>query len=573
MPATHPPSPAAGPWYLQAWRPRCILILLGLALLLPGTAVLPLMDRDEPRFAQATWEMMERGEWFVPYFNDRYRFDKPVLSYWWMRIHDSLLGKTELATRLHSVVAAILSALVILEIGKWLYSLQAGFWAGAGWLSCFQVLIHGRLCVADMPMLFGVTVAFWGMLRLLEAPGEPARWGKWFWVFAGGLSFGFLAKGPIALAVPLVAVLLARFAFHREPIPWRRLQPVSLVLVVLLLVGLWGIPALIKTKGQFWDEGIGEHVVHRGLESFNGRLKVPILYYLFFVNLSLLPWSAFWPAAWPKPGGQWKWERREALLLGWLLGPVLIFSLYATQLPHYILPGFPAFFVLLFRFGPKVLARTGRWFWFVVGSVLVPAIPIAIFGARLPIAPEADAIRQILVLGALLFVCVASWAILARFRTWPWALAAVAVGGLLTQALCEVIRSVHPAPLILEAFDEMGARPRLLRAWGYEEPNLVFYVTHPVEFKRKPEEVATSIDWALAKEGTGLIFLLREWRLQDQIDSLVKGGGLVSAPSRDDREMIGAAMEGRGLASRRIKGFNVARASWVELMVCVPRER
>jgi len=68
-----PPAPGDGPWYLRGWHPRAILILVGLAVLLPGTAVLPLMDRDEPRFAQATWEMIERGEWFVPYFNGEYR--------------------------------------------------------------------------------------------------------------------------------------------------------------------------------------------------------------------------------------------------------------------------------------------------------------------------------------------------------------------------------------------------------------------------------------------------------------------------------------------------------------------
>jgi len=185
MPGPSSPPESAADWYLQGWRPHLILAILGLAMLLPGTAVLPLMDRDEPRFAQATWEMIERKEWFIPYFNDRYRFDKPVLSYWWMRIHDWVLGKTELASRLHSVVSAILSGLVILEIGRGLFGRRAGFWAGIGWLTCLQVLIHGRLCVADMPMLFGLTVAFWGMFRLLDAEAEPPAWGRWFWVLAG----------------------------------------------------------------------------------------------------------------------------------------------------------------------------------------------------------------------------------------------------------------------------------------------------------------------------------------------------------------------------------------------------
>jgi len=570
MPGPSSPPESAADWYLQGWRPHLILAILGLAMLLPGTAVLPLMDRDEPRFAQATWEMIERKEWFIPYFNDHYRFDKPVLSYWWMRIHDWVLGKTELASRLHSVVSAILSGLVILEIGRGLFGRRAGFWAGIGWLTCLQVLIHGRLCVADMPMLFGLTVAFWGMFRLLDAEAEPPAWGRWLWVLAGGLAFGFLAKGPIALAVPVGAFLLARFAFFREPIPWRRLQPVSLLLVVLVAVGLWGIPALIKTQGKFWEVGMGDNVVKRGMESFNGRVQVPVIYYLFTAGLSLLPWSAFYLVAWPRPVAPWKWQQREALLLGWALGPLIIFGFYATQLPHYIMPGFPAFFLLLFRKGPEALRDAGRWFWICVVGVGIPAALFAWGATQLPIPGEASAVGTILLLGALMFVFLSVWAVLARGQHWRWALAGVFVAGALTAGLTGVVRAHHPSPKILAAFREMGSQPRQLRSWRYEEPNLVFYVTHPVEFKKKPQEVDSTIRWAQDQPGRTLIFLVREWRLQDQVNSMGGGKGWATQPSQDHRAMIEASL-GDKFETRTVTGVNVARASWVELVVCVPK--
>jgi hypothetical protein len=136
-----------------------------------------------------------------------------------------------------------------------------------------------------------------------------------------------------------------------------------------------------------------------------------------------------------------------------------------------------------------------------------------------------------------------------------------------------VIRSVHPAPQILAAFDDIGMRPKELRAWGYEEPNLVFYVTHPVEFRGKPKEIVSSIQWAGKKRGRAVIFLLREWRLQDQIESIGAGRGFATAPSQDHREAIGTALDGKGFSTRKLKGFNVARASWVEMVVCVPKDR
>ena len=95
-----------------------LLLVLALMLYLPGTATIPLMDRDEPRFAHATVEMMERDSWAIPYFNGAYRFDKPPLTYWWMRLHYALLGVNELSARLHSLLAVYGVALVVAGMAR-----------------------------------------------------------------------------------------------------------------------------------------------------------------------------------------------------------------------------------------------------------------------------------------------------------------------------------------------------------------------------------------------------------------------------------------------------------------------
>jgi len=563
------------PWYLRGWRPRAVLVALGLLLLLPGTARLPLMDRDEPRFAQATWEMIERGEWFIPYFNDQYRFDKPVLAYWWMRLHDVVLGKTELASRLHSVVATILTALVIFEIGSFLFSRRAGFWAAVGWSSCLQVLIHGRLCVADMPMLLGVSLASWGMIRLLLAETDPPRWGRWFWVLAGGLALGFLAKGPVAVAVPLLAVLLARFAFYREPVAWRRCQPVSLLLVVLAAVGLWGIPALVMTQGKFWEVGMGEHVIERGLGAFNGRLRIPVVYYLLTILISIWPWSVFLPTAWPRAGTGRKWGIKESLLLGWGLGPVLVFSLYATQLPHYILPGFPALFLLLFRDGTDQLRTSpGRWFWGLLAAFCVPALVVATAAASISVPADAAPARRIVVLGAMLFPVLGGWAMLTRSGRWKAALGMVAVAAGLAVALVEAVRAVHPTEKILAAWEEMGGKPEDFRAWRYQEPSLVFYAGHPWWFGGLPEQVEPMAEWVAGEPDRGprgAVLLSREWRIEDPLVPFLLGKGWVPVVDQDHREELAPVLASDRLQTRTVAGINVARASWVELVVCAPK--
>ena len=85
-------------------------------LLVPGTSSLPLIDRDEPRFAQATREMVDNGEWIIPTFNHDVRFDKPVLTYWMMRGGYVLFGVNEFGARFHSMVCTLLLILKETEI-------------------------------------------------------------------------------------------------------------------------------------------------------------------------------------------------------------------------------------------------------------------------------------------------------------------------------------------------------------------------------------------------------------------------------------------------------------------------
>ena len=40
---------------------------------------------------------------------------------------------------------------------------------------------------------------------------------------------------------------------------------------MLLLIGAWGIPAIIETHGDFFRVGIGKHVVERSLSAMEGH--------------------------------------------------------------------------------------------------------------------------------------------------------------------------------------------------------------------------------------------------------------------------------------------------------------
>ena len=63
-------------------RSLAFLLVCGLLLFLPGFFTIPPIDRDEARFAQATKQMVETGDFVDIRFQEDVRYKKPVGIYW-----------------------------------------------------------------------------------------------------------------------------------------------------------------------------------------------------------------------------------------------------------------------------------------------------------------------------------------------------------------------------------------------------------------------------------------------------------------------------------------------------------
>lgn len=375
------------------------VILLSLLLMLSGNWILPLMDRDEPKFAEASREMLQRNDFIIPWFNGQYRFDKPPLIYWCQAVCYKLLGQNIFSARFPSALFATATAILLLLWGRRLGNEKTGFYAAIMFITCLQVLIHGRLAVADMPMVFFVTAATWSAWELTR-PQTLERRG-WWWMFFGSLGIGFLAKGPVAW-LPLVGVLLGRWLRPAEfRAPWLSLA-LGMVLV-LFVVGLWGVPALIATNGQFFTVGIGHHVVFRSLGIMEGHggagwigfvLTLPLYFLTFF--FSFFPWALKMPGALR----QW-WSSRGEDSFGWYLimqAAIVfaVFSLVRTKLPHYTLPAFPVISLWLAR---QIAGRQGsvQWLTWRAGamSLFAFALTLGLFFAARPYFVAAKLYKQV----------------------------------------------------------------------------------------------------------------------------------------------------------------------------------
>src|SRR5947207_10488258 len=114
-----------------------------------GTWSLPLIDRDEPRFAEASREMIGRGNYIVPCFNNKLRLDKPPLTYWAQVASYHIFGENDFAARLPSAIAAALIALLIFVWGRRVAGERLAWCAAIIFTLSLQTLVHAKAAVAD----------------------------------------------------------------------------------------------------------------------------------------------------------------------------------------------------------------------------------------------------------------------------------------------------------------------------------------------------------------------------------------------------------------------------------------
>jgi 4-amino-4-deoxy-L-arabinose transferase-like glycosyltransferase len=564
------------------------LTIIAIVALIPGIWSLPLVDRDEPRFSHATVEMMDRGEWAVPYFNDEYRFDKPPLTYWWMRANFQIFGINELGARMHSVQSSLIISILLFLFARRLgLDRKMAFLAGAGWLTALQVLIHSRLAVADMPLILFIVLTMATLHKLMHGQGKTI---VHYLLLTLWFTLGFLAKGPLAYAIPQVALLVTfgmiwwrtrkssgdeqQELIGQRLTLWKAQKAILITLVPsLLLVALWGIPALLDTKGAYFGIGIGKHVVERGTGAMNDRFFLPGLYYFLIIIPFLLPWSPQLPATLKKTLRHPTLDTR--FLLGWFVAPLLVFSFYATQLPHYILPGYPAFFLLLaLTFRQRIeLARFGR----IVRNLalgLPVVLGLVLVGVGLSQATRGEealdlAFMITLLGGVMLSLAIIGAAAMRREKIARLAMASSFAAFILFFTLATAIgRNAH---LTLRLREATGIPSGTLAASGYKEPSLVWYYDDFSSKEKRGIWDFRSSDDLTPDTDALTIAIKRRWRIDDEstwpLLSLQK-----KIPLADDntKELIELYGQARVENAETVSGWSPATSSWVEAIIFRP---
>lgn len=390
------PTKCPAPSRPEAFRLSLAVFAGLLAFHILGSWSLPLIDRDEPRFAEASREMIERNDYVVPHLNDKYRFDKPPLIYWLQTACFRMLGENEFAARLPSAIATALTGLLVFRFGLGFLTPRHAMLAALLYGLCLQSFIHGKAAVADMAMILFLTGSVFTGWRLLRAEPRDSgniRAGLWL-LWALLLAGGFLAKGPVAW-LPVATLAVSGFRL-RQPLRFHAAWLASLLLAAAIVL-VWAFPALQRTDGEFFKVGIGKHVVDRSFNVMEGHGLGGLLGYLATTPLYLLTiFASFFPGSVFLPWlARQVWNRKVAAplhfyLLANFLAVFAVFSLVSTKLPHYILPGFPFLALLLmlhWQEAGRPTAPLRKWLggstaFLALFALVVPPLAAPYFPAR-----------------------------------------------------------------------------------------------------------------------------------------------------------------------------------------------
>ncbi len=297
---------------------------------------------DEGRYAEIAREMAVSGDWVTPRLNGIPYFEKPPLQYWATTLSIGLLGPTALAARLWTALMGLLGVWVVWRTGDRLFGHGSGKWAALVLISSLYYAALGHINSLDMGVSVWMTVSVCAFLR---AQVEDRRWMMLAWA---GAAAAVLSKGLMALVLPGGALILYSL-WTRDVSPWRRLDPIRGVLILLALAAPWFLLC-----GAEHPEFLHFFFIHEHLERFTSTVHQrvePFWYFLPVVLAGWLPWTGLLYNSVIRPlrGFHSRVFSPQRFLALYALLVVAFFSFSGSKLPSYILPAFPVIALLMGR--------------------------------------------------------------------------------------------------------------------------------------------------------------------------------------------------------------------------------
>src|SRR5918993_2695957 len=245
-------------------RALAALVVLSLICFAPGFVSLQPMDRDEPRFAQASKQMLETGDFVDIRFQDEARHKKPVGIHWLqsaaVRAGEALgvpNARTTIALyRLPSLLGPLATVLLPYWAALVFLPRRGALLAAAFVATSILLNVEAHLAKTDA-VLAACCVAALGALARAYLRRETARLPlPTVLAFWGAVALGILVKGP--MVVLFAGLATAALSVRERSARWLgSLRPGTGVLVTLAIVAPWFVAIALRSAGAFFLEAGG----------------------------------------------------------------------------------------------------------------------------------------------------------------------------------------------------------------------------------------------------------------------------------------------------------------------------
>ncbi|MCB9896555.1 MAG: glycosyltransferase family 39 protein [Planctomycetes bacterium] len=370
--------------------PGLVLLVAALVLLI-GLPLFPLQEPDEGRYADIASAMLRTGDWITPHLDGIAYFEKPPLVFWCVAASQAVFGLNPFSARLPSALACLAVLVLLVRWAGPAFDRATASLAALLFATLPLVILLSRVLLVDFVLTATSAAALLAAWHGLVRPGADERPRRVaiaaFWL---ACAFGFLAKGPIGLALPgasIGAYLLLTRDVHRIGALLRPDGP----LLFALVVAPW-YAAMDALHPHFLYDFFVEQNVERLTTGGRFDRQAPLWFYLPVLAVGCLPWIGAAPSAFARVVrarhvlGTTVAGRTRLYLACAVLAPLALLSVAHSKLPYYVLPILPPLTLLLaddlaLRFLPRpgaaIESTRGARLGYLLGGGLVLAGAIA----------------------------------------------------------------------------------------------------------------------------------------------------------------------------------------------------
>ncbi len=468
-----------------------LMLLAAIALgYLPGQAGVPPLDRDEPRYTQATKQMLETGDYVRIRFQDAPRHKKPVGIHWLQAAAAKASGLGADAPlwvyRIPSLLGALSALLLSVWVARAFLPMRLALAVGAIFGATIIIGVEARLAKTDAVLLATILLAQGALARLWLSERRPLGVALLFWVALGA---GILVKGPIAPMVCGLTIAALTIVDRRRILS--ELRPLVGIPLAAAVCLPWYLAIYAATDGQFFVAAVGKDFLGKAAGGQEGHGAPPLTHLgLFFaVGWPLAPFAlaALWRAV---------KLRSDAILFAaaWVVPAWIVFELTPTKLPHYTLPLLPG--IALAAVASLAVATPPRALRALAGAMVLAAplgvLVAAVFAPTIFAGLTADDPSLVADFPHVTVIALATVAAVAALAgavaIWrgtpllaPAVLAPVVVASVIAQATIwgvalPAVTPIWLSPRLVAAAGEASpcADPRIISVGGFNEPSLVF---------------------------------------------------------------------------------------------------